>query len=241
MLTALYEGARRRLAGERGFTLIEMLVSIALGIVVLAALAMLLDSSGRASTRLADKAETVQRLRIGVDRIARVLRTQVCADSDTPPIVSGTADSITFYSDTNTTSDFSPKTVQITFDSAAGTVVQKTWNSTAANVTSTTPDRTRSLLDKASRIGNTPFLSYYSWVDLANAVAVPLSPSLDSDSLPDNSIAKIVRVDVALQASPTGGNPDVARKATMTTSIYTRNADFSGQASAGRTWGPRCG
>ena len=110
-----------RARSESGFTLIELLVAISLGMVVIIALLTLIDTSGSARARLTDKTETVQRMRIGMDRIVRVLRTQVCASTTAPPIISGDADAVTFYSDTSTTGSngaFRPRKVALYYSSA---------------------------------------------------------------------------------------------------------------------------
>jgi type II secretory pathway pseudopilin PulG len=242
MLSAI----RRRLAADRGFTLIELLVTITLAMVVLAALTRLIDTSGRANARLTDKTETVQRMRFGMDRVSRVLRTQVCLNSSTPPLVGGDASSVTFYSDTSSNAEFRPSKVRLFIDGAA--IKQETWTLPAAvtNPTSasyTDASVTKVIVANIAIDGSTPFLRFYSFEDIDDAddVAVPLDPSVTADPLPANSIAKVVRIAVAFQAQPESGRTTTGRTTAMNDSIYTRNADFSGGPDTGRTWGPRCG
>lgn len=242
------DAIRTRLAAERGFTLIELMVSISLGMLVLFAVTNLLDSSGRANARLTDKTETVQRIRIGMDRVTRVLRTQVCPDTATPPIISGTPTAVSFYSDLSTTGDerFRPRKVSLYMISAdGGTVIQDTYVPTSASAPWTyaaTPTSTTDLVNQVTGLGgSTDIFKYYGFADTNNEVATPLDTSLSADPLPSNSIAKIVKVDASLQVSPQSGNTDTRRKAAMTGSVYTRNADFSGGGNTGRNWGPRCG
>ena len=157
---------RRRLSGERGFTLIELLVAVALGMVVLAALTQLIDTSGRANERLTDKTETVQRMRFAMDRVTRVLRTQVCLDSSTPPIAGGDASSITFYSDTSTNAEFRPAKVRLFLDGTA--IKQETWTLPAGVTTPTSASytgasTTKVIADDVALIPGTPFLRFWSW------------------------------------------------------------------------------
>jgi Tfp pilus assembly protein PilW len=236
------EAVRRRLASESGFTLVELLVSMSLGMIVLFAVLNLLDASGHAGARVTDKSETVQRTRIGLDRATRVLRAQACADSSTPPIISGSSTAVSFYSDTNSTTTFAPRKVTLSY--ANGSLTQQTWNPT--NTASpwaynTTPTTTRVLIDNITPISGTPVFAYYSWTNLTTPVAAPLISDLSSTSLADNSIAKIVKIDVAFQANAQSGRVSKGGRSAMTASVFSRNADFSGASNAGRTWGPRCG
>lgn len=240
---------RRRLAAEAGITLIELLVSVLIGMVVLYAIANLAESGGRANARLTDKTETVQRTRIGMDRITRVLRTQACLRDGDPPILEGTDDSVTFYSDVQTDTDvnnavsYTPRKVRLTFSTASGgSVVQETWTP----YTATTAVR-RVLLDDIERSGSTPFLRYYSFLNTTDTpassdakVATPLNNALELDPFPANSVKTIVKINVALQARPNSGNPDEARRTTVNGTVFTRNADL-GSVDPGRKWGPRCG
>jgi Tfp pilus assembly protein PilW len=236
------EVARRRLAQESGFTLIELLVSMTLGMIVLFAVLNLLDASGHAGARITDKADTVARTRIGLDRATRVLRTQACGDSSTPPLISGTSTAVSFYSDTNTSTTFAPRKVTLSY--ANGSLTQQTWvptNTSSPWTYAASPTQTRVLIDDVAPSGTTPIFAYYSWTDLNTPVTAPLSTDLSSTSLPANSIAKIVKVDVAFKATPTSGRVSTAGQTAMTASVFARNADFSGASNDGRTWGPRCG
>jgi Tfp pilus assembly protein PilW len=232
---------RRRLASESGFTLVELLVSMSLGMIVLFAVLNLLDASGHAGARVTDKSETVQRTRIGLDRATRVLRTQACGDSSTPPIISGSGTAVTFYSDTNSSTTFAPR--KITLSYANGSLTQQTWiptNTASPWTYNTSPTTTRVLIDSITPIAGTVF-TYYSWTDLTTPVSSPLSTDLSGTTLPDNSIAKIVKVDVGFQANAQSGRVSKAGQTAMTASVFARNADSSGVSDAGRTWGPRCG
>ena len=235
--------ARRRLASESGFTLVELLVTMSLAMVVLFAVLNLLDASGHAGARMTDKAETVQRTRIGLDRATRVLRTQACGDSSTPPIISGSATAVTFYSDTNTTTAFAPR--KITLSYANGSLTQQTWTPTSTSSpwtynTSPSPTRVADRQHLPDR-QHTPVFAYYSLDGPDHPVTAPLISDLSSTTLAANSIAKIVKIDVAFTATAVSGRVSKAGQTAMTSSVFARNADFSGASTAGRTWGPRCG
>lgn len=232
--------ARTRLAQDSGFTLIELMVSVMIGIVVLLGITNLIDATGRANTRLTDKTETVQRTRIAMDRIVRILRTQACPDTLTPPIKTGTANSIEFYSDTGSTPTFAPRLVRLSYDSTfrdasnkvVGAIKQELLSSTG------TVTGTRVLIDNVAPAGGSLF-TYYSFADL-NLPYTALNNSLATNPLPANSIAKIVKIDAGIRGRPTSGKIDSRRETSATSSVYTRSADFSVSPETGRKWGPRC-
>jgi hypothetical protein len=191
-------------------------------------------------------------MRIGMDRITRVLRTQVCADTGTPPIVAGSASSVTFYSDVSTTGQnaaaFRPRKVELSYSTDDdGSVVQKTWeptNTSSPWTYNTTPTRTSTLIDNV-QADDTPASSifvFYAFNALNTPITqLPLDPTLTGTTVPDNSVAKVTKITVGLRARPQSGNTTANRSTAMTNTVYTRNADFSGGDNVGRTWGPRCG
>ena len=239
-----------RARSESGFTLIELLVAISLGMVVIIALLTLIDTSGSARARLTDKTETVQRMRIGMDRIVRVLRTQVCASTTAPPIISGDASAVTFYSDTSTTGSngaFRPRKVALYYSSAVGgSVVQDTYvptNTSSPWTYDASPSTRRTLIDNiAGAAGGSSIFKYYAFNDLENPITnLPLDTTLSSSTVAANSVAKVTKIDVGLTARPQSGNTGAGRSTTLTNTVLTRNSDFSGGDNIGRSWGPRCG
>jgi prepilin-type N-terminal cleavage/methylation domain-containing protein len=95
---------RRRVhaSDERGFTLVEMLVAMSIGVVILLAAFTLLDRSFSTSAQIADRQEGLQRGRQAMELMTRQLRSQVCvvvppATTYSPPVAAATDTSVTFY------------------------------------------------------------------------------------------------------------------------------------------------
>jgi prepilin-type N-terminal cleavage/methylation domain-containing protein len=65
---------RRRLSGERGFTLVELIVAMALAAVVFGAILSMLESSQRVEARDTEWALTMQEGRSGLSRMSREIR-----------------------------------------------------------------------------------------------------------------------------------------------------------------------
>jgi prepilin-type N-terminal cleavage/methylation domain-containing protein len=123
----------RRLRGEAGFTLPELLTTMWIaGVIMLAAFA-LVDFVMKRTAEAEQRVEATQRGRTGMDMITRQLRSQVCLNA-TPPIVRGDADSIQFYADLgNSTASSLPERHTLTFNAAAGTMTETVEKPNATN------------------------------------------------------------------------------------------------------------
>lgn len=136
---------RARLAREQGYSLIEVMVSVAIGMVVVLAGHQLLASSSRASVDVADRVDASARAREGMEAITARLRSQVCLNDDGPAIVRSSPTSIDFfgvygnvvpspviYGNTAAAQD-TAQARRIEWrqgvNGAAGTIVEYVWNS----------------------------------------------------------------------------------------------------------------
>ena len=88
----------KRLACERGFTVMEVAVSATVGVAVMLGGQKLLSSSSRASAEVADRADAAHRARDGMEAITARLRSQVCLNDDGPAIVRSSPTSLDFFS-----------------------------------------------------------------------------------------------------------------------------------------------
>jgi prepilin-type N-terminal cleavage/methylation domain-containing protein len=91
----------RRLRTEQdGFTLVELLVALALGSLILTATMTVFVNGLKATTRVTDRVEASQRARLAMDRVTTLLNSQTCvyaSDGTSVPIVDGQATQVTFY------------------------------------------------------------------------------------------------------------------------------------------------
>jgi prepilin-type N-terminal cleavage/methylation domain-containing protein len=90
----------RRLRGERGFTIVELMVACMVGSVVMLAIFMLLDTSVKQSSAVNSRVDSTKRGRTAMELITRELRSQVCFTIDATPSMSITDAqpySVTFY------------------------------------------------------------------------------------------------------------------------------------------------
>lgn len=239
---------------EDGFTLIELLVAMVLGMIVVIGILNLLDSGARSATRTVDRADVTQRGRTAMNEITQGLRSQVCPDDQTPPVVSADGSSVTFYSDTGGSDAFTPQAVRIwldtTWQGGRGAIMQ--WTYPGTDLSATTDIRKKVLITDVAASSGTPFLTYYAF-DSATALSTPLSATITGDTLPINSIAKVLRVDVSYRVAPsaslngssrplTGKQLDALRDSDFKAQVWVRNSDYTDQSVTdnNRKWGPRC-
>ena len=219
---------RRRLADERGFTLVELLLATVIGVGVLLTAYTLSDAVLHAQTRISDRSEAIARGRTAMEQITQQLRSEVCLGPGYPAIVYGDSNEVTFYADLADTT-FIPQKRDLTF--ANGTLTERDYNGAASAgnppfTFSATPARTRVILDKMklqqSGGANVPFFSYYSFnnanpVRPANLLAVPLSAS---------DAAKVVEITINFLAMPSRGGSSASYPGEpYTANVFVRTAD----------------
>lgn len=124
----------RRLGDESGMSLVELLVTVMIGMIVLLTLGNLLDATGRASAEVHDRVDAVQRGRVAMEQITQRLRSQVCLNTSLPAVVYATGDDILFYTDLvdPAAADFSAEARRLRFVPGAsgqnGSIVEDVWD-----------------------------------------------------------------------------------------------------------------
>ena len=226
---------RRRLAEERGFTLIEMLVTVAIGTIVLLGAYTLADAVGRAQTRISDRSESIARGRTAMEQLTQQLRSQVCLGPGYPALAYGDPNEVTFYADLADTT-FVPQKRDITFSAAAGTITERDYTgATSSSSTgppftfSATPVRTRVILDHvkpqlSSSGAALPFFTYYSF-DSGNPVR-PANLLVDTPSLAATDAARVVQITINFAALPSRGGSSISTAGEpFTANVFVRTAD----------------
>jgi prepilin-type N-terminal cleavage/methylation domain-containing protein len=132
--------------GERGFTLVELLVTITIGTVVMLATFNMLDSSVALTGKTQSRVDATTRGRLAMDVITQQLHSQVCPDSTTPAMVGGgTSPSdqykVNFWTFMGTGA-FAPERHEIAWDTNTNSIVETDYNQAGTQL------RTRPLLAK---------------------------------------------------------------------------------------------
>jgi len=218
---------------ERGFTLIEMLVTLAIGTIVLLGAYTLADAVGHAQTRISDRSESIARGRTAMEQLVQQLRSQVCLGPGYPAVAYGDNNEVTFYADLADTT-FVPQKRDIKFSAATGKITETDYAGSTSNSTtgppftfSATVSRTRVILDhvkpQVSSSGVTlPFFTYFSFdggnpVRPANLLTTPLSAT---------DIPRVVQITVNFSALPSRGGSSLSTPGEpFTANVFVRTAD----------------
>jgi len=185
---------------EQGTTLVELMVGLAAGMVVLAALSMLMISTIRTTSRVSARVDATQRARVVLTNISEQLHS-ACIEPQMAPILSpSTGTKLEFvHAASGTAGAVAPTPVKSTIWLEGETLKQADvkWVSGIAPswVWSNSPPSTRTLLTKVGPL--TPGGAIFTYYKYSNGKqeAIPATTEL-------SEAAKAVQVQVALNALP---------------------------------------
>ena len=182
---------------ERGFTLVEMLVTLAVSMVVMFAILGLLDMTLRGSASSLGRTHAVREGRGAIDRVGQELRLASCPDTGSA-VLSATADEVSYYVN-RPQSDYRLDNLverhTLTYSAAAGTItlavapnqgtaVPPSWGATA---------RTTVLATGLSRTGSTPIFQYLTY-------DAPDAPDTSYIASPVGNLSSVAQVQVSFTA-----------------------------------------
>jgi type II secretory pathway pseudopilin PulG len=210
------------LRDERGFTMVEMVLALAIGIVVILAAYALIDLGVVQSGKVSDRVDAAQRGRQAMDEITSQLRSQVCLDRVTAAVVDGQDSSVTFYAFTDAgplvpvkhVIAYDPRTLQLAESDYAG-------SGTLPNTTfPAAPTSTRTLLTDVVPATGAPIFSYYAW-----SASGQVAPTLRlSTPLSAADRLRTVRTVVQFSVRPAGRRLS-SELATFQDEAFVRTAD----------------
>lgn len=227
--------SRRLRSDQSGFSLIELLTAMTLGMLLLFAAMMLLDHATALTKQITDRQDAVQRGRQAMELIVRDLRSQVCLGDETEPITVARDDRVTFYADlSDGTTDVQRRTIRY----EAGSLFEDIHVGTGTYPTlvyPVVPTRSRSLLANVEPVVDAgvprPIFRYYAFRE--GGVAGDLE-QLTAPLVPNDAI-RTVMVKVAFVVRPDGVRPRSQDATMLESDVYVRLADPSTPSE-----GPRC-
>jgi prepilin-type N-terminal cleavage/methylation domain-containing protein len=164
------------ISDEHGYTLIELLVAMVVGLIVSLAAFSILDFTRSDVSRITDRAHVDQTGRVALENIMLALHSACVAPTVTPVLPASTANEIKFISETsplnaNKEPVSSLSTVRlhkIIYTPAAGTLTEKTWTSTGTSPEfkfneAEPPTTERKLLTGVKQTESTPIFQYYRY------------------------------------------------------------------------------
>jgi Tfp pilus assembly protein PilW len=195
---------RARLAREEGFSLVEILVALPISIVVLMAIFTMMNVSIRQSATVTDRVDAVQRGRTAMERITRVMRSQVCPMTTGTAFTSADSNTMTLYADM-TGGASEPQRHTLTYSTTANTITEDIYAGTGtwpSLVFPNTPTQTRQVLRNVTPVSGVPVFRYYGY-DANGAVSTtPMTTPVASAQLP-----RIVYVEASFVANPIRTSP----------------------------------
>jgi type II secretory pathway pseudopilin PulG len=208
---------------ERGFTIVELLVSLISVVAVLTAVTMIATVAVHNQDRIAKRVDANQRGRPVVTRIVNELHSACVAPRITPIVGDGTVNgstptSIAFLSKSGSQVSPTPDKHVITLSGTtlSESVYPATGGAAPVWTFSTTPSSTRQLLTNVSAPSGVMF-GYYDFQN-GQLSTTPLATPLSA-----TSASRTAYVTLALTAAPTGGASRLDSKSPVT---FTNSVDL---------------
>jgi prepilin-type N-terminal cleavage/methylation domain-containing protein len=232
---------RPRPSDERGFTLVELLMAMTIGVLILFGAFAVLDLAVRSQRDIDDRSDAVARGRLAMEEVTRQLRAQVCLGRDVVPIQSATDTAVTFYASlardprTVATSDpgdtdpllFQQRTLEFVpsiADPAVGRIDETVIDNAGSMTNPVFPPggaRRRTLVDRV-RLANGRLFRYFKF----DPTLSPQMTELTTRPVPAAERALTVQVQVAFEALPSRATGTNSRLKTVYDSkVYVRTAD----------------
>jgi prepilin-type N-terminal cleavage/methylation domain-containing protein len=169
-IRALLRAARHRLADQRGFTLVELLATMAAGVVVMLAIGTIMDVTLRETTRSFTLVDATNRTRPAFDQLENNLHSACFADEQTPIQVGSNANTLIFMSSYGNGATPTAVWHQVTYTPAPAATLTDTTYSTSYAVVNGIPtwsrgaqQSSRTLLTNVAQTGTTPVFQYYAY------------------------------------------------------------------------------
>ena len=211
---------RRRLGQERGFTLIELMVSAVVCVVIVGVAFGLLDATVRTFGSSGDRVDVSQRGRQAMDAITQKLRSQVCGGTTpdfTPSFTSASKDRVVFWSDVGDkqADGITPKGKRVRgleLDATTNTIHELEFPGTGQDPNAT-PTKRNLVTDVAGNNGSGSakgLFRFYAYNPAAANPNITPAPPLyleltGSPNLTTADLQRIVRVTVSFTAFPHKG------------------------------------
>jgi prepilin-type N-terminal cleavage/methylation domain-containing protein len=230
---------RRRMGQERGFTLIELMVSMTVGVVIVGVAFGLLDAVVRTFGSSGDRVDVSQRGRQAMDQVTQKLRSQVCggdpAAGYTPSFTAATKDRVVFWSDIGDkqADGITPKGKRLRgLEFANGTLYELEFPGTGQDPAATPTKRelaTDVAQNNTNSAGAKGLFRFYAYnVQAANQAITPAPPLYveltGSPNLATTDLQRIVRVTANFTTAPRGGSATDKVAADFTGDFLSRTA-----------------
>jgi prepilin-type N-terminal cleavage/methylation domain-containing protein len=209
---------------EAGFTLVELLVAMVIGMVILLAAFKALDTFSVANATITARVDNTQRARQEMDGLIRALRSQVCIAAGGSSLRAATSTQVSFATDLSDGTVF-PQLRTVTFDATARRITERRYGGTTFTqpLTFVGTASAGPTLNGVEQDGTTPVFRYFAY-----DTATPPRPIVDlGTSLSAPDLERVARIVVTYRVGPPAGSVNRAAGATLTDEVFLRNVDPS--------------
>jgi prepilin-type N-terminal cleavage/methylation domain-containing protein len=208
---------------EDGFTLLELLAAMVIGMVVLFGAFTVIDGAFRVNADVSGRSEATERGRAAMDDITRALRSQVCA-TGTSRVLSAGPTQVTFTTDLSDGARL-PEKRQISDDPAAHTITQSVWDGQSGSppniVFKATAKTTVLVTDTDADPATTPAGAVFAyWAVTPNTDGTSFT-SLGS-TVAAADLDRVARIDVAFVTRPNRAKAGDDRAVSVSDSVLVR-------------------
>jgi len=222
-----------RITSDRGFTLIELVVGMAIGMIVLLAAFNIIDRAFINNKQVTDREDALQRGRITLEQMTRQIRSMTCAGQYTP-VTKGTDNEVDFYAylgDPTAGGSTLPRLHKLVYSPTAKTITETDYPITSVTTSPPTVSATASLgprvlLTNVVPVGSTPIFSYYTYdPNATQGTGAFVALTAGSTGLSTTDQAKVVKVAISFLTRPTGINVNDPHSTTFQDDVFWRAVD----------------
>lgn len=207
---------------EAGFTLVELLVAMIIGMITIFAAFGLIDATTTGTAKVTGRTDASARGRVAMDAITRSLRSQVCVNG-VVPISAADANSVTFTADLSSNGLSDQR--RLSFDSIANTIPLGVKTGTGNEPSRSFPATSFTnevLLADVVADGATPIFSY--WADVAGTGGSQQT-QLTTLPLSATDVRRVARIDITFAARPSKDTTTRSWASTLEDSVTMRAVD----------------
>jgi Tfp pilus assembly protein PilW len=211
---------------ESGFTLIELMVALLLGIIVSAATLAIVITSVHLTSNYDDRVDATQQGRVAMLKITQALNSSCVAAGVAPILAASDSNDVWFYSAPSDSPTITPNKVEISL--TGGALVMNTYayvSGSAPNWVFAGTPTSFTLVANAQAVGSTAVFQYFGYSNGA------LSPITVTTTLGSNA-ATTAEVQINFRANPTDNWTALNRSASFGDAVVLRLASASGATSA---------
>jgi len=234
---------------ERGFTIIEVLVAMSVGMIVMIGVLNIVDAAGSALGRTQSRVDAQARGRNALEQAVGDLRNAVCVQTGgtlanptlSSPLVSADRHQVTLYvqaldrTQVNSGTFAAPSKLQLAW--SGGTLTESIWPGSGSPPAFANTAATRTVATGLDERSDRPVFSYFAWLG-SPAALTDITPAAGGQ-LTAAQLPTVTRVDVAFSANPTTPNAPAGTNALFDDSVAFRvPTDFTSDTTA--QVGPVC-